>query len=49
MGASEQLGIWLSVTGVTGSVAAEVSVTGLPFTSSTPPDTVRPVAEKQGR
>ena len=42
-----RLGIWLSVTGVTGSVAAEVSVTGLPFTSSTPPDTVRPVAKSR--
>ncbi|CAB3704754.1 hypothetical protein LMG26840_05522 [Achromobacter dolens] len=43
-----RVGIWLSVTGVTGSVAAEVAVTGWPFTMSMPSSTVRPVAGKAG-
>ncbi|KAG0731369.1 hypothetical protein G6F23_015376 [Rhizopus arrhizus] len=44
-----RVGMWLSVTGVTGSVAAEVSVTGLPFTYRMPCSTVRPVAGKAGQ
>ncbi|CAB3657852.1 hypothetical protein LMG26845_03118 [Achromobacter insuavis] len=43
-----RVGMWLSVTGVTGSVAAEVAVTGRPLTISTPSSTVRPVAGKAG-
>ncbi|KAG1440109.1 hypothetical protein G6F57_019146 [Rhizopus arrhizus] len=44
-----RVGMWLSVTGVTGSVAAEVSVPGLPFTYRMPCSTVRPVAGKAGQ
>ncbi|CAB3927765.1 hypothetical protein LMG3412_06044 [Achromobacter deleyi] len=43
------VGTWLSVTGVTGSVAADVSVTGLPLTLSTPSSSVRPVAGNAGQ